>query len=126
MSCVRLTSQHNHGVDYMPKKNVADSDFDGEILGFNNVEMTQEEAQKTSEWFADQVRMMNEADPENEVKPVIEMLGELIETCFNLGSAHTDDTKEKTVIVIAADYAASDEVDPAEDAVEDKTEEAAS
>lgn len=101
----------------MPKKNVADSGFDGEILGFNNVEMTQEEAKAVVDYLA--AKVDDEDAPE-----AIAMLGELIETCFNLGSAHTDDTKEKTVIVLAADYAASEEVDPEEDAVEDKTEEA--
>lgn len=102
----------------MPKKNVADSGFEGEILGFNNVEMTQEEAGKLFVWLSDQATMIKESEGTNEVLPMIEMLSELVETCYNLGSAHTEDTKEKTVIVLAADYAASEEVDPQEDAEE--------
>lgn len=105
----------------MPKLNQADTGYDIDqdmILGHNNLELTADEVTELSNWLANQVTMLKETDPDHVVTKVLEGLGQLIETCGNLGFAHTEDTQEKVNIIIAADYVV-EETDAEEDAEAD-------
>lgn len=109
----------------MAKSNMADTDYptdDENIFGYNNVEMTSEEALEVVGWLNDRC---NEAEAAEISRPVIEtiqLLSSLIELVYNLGQGHFQDTQEAVNVIVAAEYMLPeprDEVDPKEDAEEE-------
>lgn len=90
---------------------------DSTVLGFNNIEMTVDEAKFAIDWIAEQRQMVEQSGEDPQTLEMLENFGALIEIALNLGHAHTEDTKEAVNIIIASDYVVQ-EVDPAEDAEE--------